>query len=128
MRRARGALLAALAAAALALLPAACAPAATEGDGDGSLVLHVEVRNNYSTAVSRDVYVAGLGGSARRIGQVPAAATRRLDARSFDWQSQHVLRAESLTGEVIESAPFFVSPGGRVVWDLSRNRIEVIEP
>lgn len=117
-----------LLAAAFAALLAGCAPAAT-GDAAGSpLVLNVEVRNNYPTAVSREVSIAETTGSPRRIGQIPAAATRRLDARSFDWSVQHVLLAESLTGDVIESAPFFVSAGGRVVWDLANNRIEVFEP
>lgn len=118
----------ALIAAGIAALLAGCAPASTTGDAGAPLLLQVEVRNNYPTAVSREVSVAETGGSPRRIGQVPAAATRRLDARSFDFQSQHVLLARSLTGDVIESVPFFVSPGGRVVWDLSNNRIEVFEP
>lgn len=114
---------------AAAVLLVGCAPAAGGGSGPASdRTLAVEVRNNYPTAVSRDIHIAEGGTSTRPVGQVPAAATRRLDVRSVDWGAQHVLFAESLTGGVIQSAPFFVSPGARVVWDLARNRIDVIEP
>ena len=115
--------------AAVALLLGGCAPGVSADSRPASdRVLPVEVRNNYPTAVSRDIHISEGGGSTRPVGQVPAAATRRLDVRAVDWSAQHVLYAESLTGGVIQSAPFFVSPGGHVVWDLARNRIEVTEP
>lgn len=115
--------------AAAALLFLGCAPGPAPGSSPGSdRVLAVEVRNNYPTAVSREIHISEGGGSTRPVGQVPASATRRLDVRSVDWSAQHVLFAESLTGGVIQSAPFFANPGGGVLWDLARNRIEVIEP
>lgn len=113
---------------AAALLLVGCAPAAGGGAPGSDRVLAVEVRNNYPTAVSRDIHISEGGASTRPVGQVPASATRRLDVRTVDWGAQHVLFAESLTGGVIQSAPFFVGPGARVVWDLARNRIDVIEP
>lgn len=114
--------------AAAAALLLACAPGPATDTPGGSGALAIEVRNNYPTAVSRDIHISDAGGSARMVGPVPASATRRLDVRAVDWGAEHVLFAESLTGDVIRSAPFFVSPGGRVVWDLARNRIDVIEP
>lgn len=114
--------------AAAVLVLGACAPALGGRAEDSALVLPLEVRNNYPTAVARDIYIAETGGSPRRVGQVPASATRRLDARAIDWDAEHVLIAESLYGGTIQSVPFFASPGGRVVWSLSANRIEVFEP
>lgn len=118
-----------LAAAAVVTL-ASCAPAATASGGDSGsdLVLRIEIRNNYPTAVSREVLLAEAGGSPRRIGSVPAGSTRTLDARSVDFGQQHTLAAQSLTGDLVESELFVAAPGSRVVWELGPNRLRIIEP
>ena len=100
--------------------------ASTDDDADGPLVT-VEVHNNFAGAATQEISIVGEGSSPIPLGTVAAGDTETFSARGLDLADEHRLIADAAGGALIRSAPVVLETGSRVVWDLSTNRVHVVE-